>query len=378
MTRNPKILLIVAAAITALAIAYFSFFAGPDRAAGSNAEGAEKAKPGVVTAQQMKALGIETAVAIDAGSVPLGTVPALVSLPPEARVAVTAPFEGAIIRIYVVDGQTVERGTALALIKVRETLQVGADLARARAELGLARANANRLNQLAREGIISGARADEANAALRSAQVTVSENQKILTQAGADSGGQMTLRAPINGRVSAVNVQTGGPVDTMTAPFVIDNTSSYMLDIQLPERLAKSVSPGMPVQLNMPQTRGAEAAAPIGGTIISVSPTLDPMTRSVMAKARIGSAPGIIAGKNVMVTITGNGEQTGVSVPAKAVTHIGGNDYVFVLTENRFAKRQVTMASQVGETAILNSGLKVSEKVATSGIAELKVMLGGD
>lgn len=378
MTRNHKIILSIAAAIAAIAIVYYSFFAETNGSTESKAEVPAEAKLGAVTAQQLKALGIETAVAVDAGAVPLGTVPAIVSLPPEARVAVTAPFEGAIIRMYVVEGQAVVRGTPLALIKVRETLQVGADLARARADLGLARANANRLNQLAREGIIAGARADEANAALRSAQVTVSENQKILSQAGAGSGGQMTLRAPIGGRVSAVNVQTGGPVDTMTAPFVIDNTSSYTLDIQLPERLAKSVTPGMPVQVNLPQVGDAEASIPIGGTIISVSPTLDPMTRSVMAKASIGAAPGMVAGKSVMVTITGNGQQTGVSVPAKAITHIGDNDYVFVLTRNRFAKRQVTLAAQAGESAVVNFGLKVGEKVATSGIAELKVMLGGD
>ena len=134
----------------------------------------------------------------------------------------------------------------------------------------------------------------------------------------------------------------------------------------------------MPVQVNLPQVGDAEASIPIGGTIISVSPTLDPMTRSVMAKASIGAAPGMVAGKSVMVTITGNGQQTGVSVPAKAITHIGDNDYVFVLTRNRFAKRQVTLAAQAGESAVVNFGLKVGEKVATSGIAELKVMLGGD
>jgi membrane fusion protein, heavy metal efflux system len=374
MTNRNKILAFAVVAILVAAGVYFALSREPETNAETPSEELA-AKPGEITAAQIKKLGINIAAARAANAVPLGTVPAMVSLPPEARVAVATPFDGAIMRLFVVEGQAVTRGAALASVKAREPLQIGADLARSRARLGLAQANARRLNQLAREGIIAGARADEANAALREAQVSVSESQRILSQAGAGTSGQMTLRAPIAGRVSKVNVHTGGPVDTMTAPFVIENTTSYMLDIQLPERLAKLVSPGLAVEVNLPGSSGNGDSVSISGTIISVSPSLDPVTRSIMAKARIGAAPGMVAGKSVMVTIKGNGEETGVSVPAASVTRIGDKDHVFVLSANRFAKREITLVSQTGGNAILSSGLKAGEKIATSGIAELKVML---
>jgi len=377
MISNHKILLAIAAAVSALAIGYYALSGNPATEPDAPADEIV-AKPGAISAAQIKNLGIRIVAAQPADAVPFGTVPAMVSLPPEARVAVAAPFDGAIIRLFVVEGQAVARGATLASVKAREPVQIGADLARARARMGLAQANARRLNQLAREGIIADARADEANAALREAQVNVSENQRILSQAGAGSGGQMTLRAPIGGRVSAVNVQTGGPVDTMTAPFVIENTSAYMLDIQLPERLAKKVVPGLIVELQLPGSSGNDDPVTVSGTIISVSPSLDPMTRSVMAKARIGAAPGMVAGKSVLVTIKRDGPGTGVSVPAMSVTRIGDRDYVFVLSDNRFTKREVTVVAQSGSDAILSAGLKAGEKVAVSGIAELKVMLAGD
>jgi len=377
MISNHKILLAIAAAVSALAIGYYALSGNPATEPDAPADEIV-ATPGAISAAQIKNLGIRIVAAQPADAVPFGTVPAMVSLPPEARVAVAAPFDGAIIRLFVVEGQAVARGATLASVKAREPVQIGADLARARARMGLAQANARRLNQLAREGIIADARADEANAALREAQVNVSENQRILSQAGAGSGGQMTLRAPIGGRVSAVNVQTGGPVDTMTAPFVIENTSAYMLDIQLPERLAKKVVPGLIVELQLPGSSGNDDPVTVSGTIISVSPSLDPMTRSVMAKARIGAAPGKVAGKSVLVTIKRDGPGTGVSVPAMSVTRIGDRDYVFVLSDNRFTKREVTVVAQSGSDAILSAGLKAGEKVAVSGIAELKVMLAGD
>ncbi|HEY9091360.1 efflux RND transporter periplasmic adaptor subunit [Parasphingorhabdus sp.] len=377
MTSRNKILVFALATVLVSAGVFYALSRNP--AINSDTTGVvTAAKPGAISAAQIKKLGIRIVAAQAADAIPLGTVPAMVSLPPEARVAVAAPFDGTIVRLFVVEGQAVARGAALASVKAREPVQIGADLARARAQLDLAQANARRLNQLAREGIIAGARADEANAALHAAQINVSEYQRILSQAGAGGSGQMTLRAPIGGRVSGINVQTGGPVDTMTAPFLIENTSSYMLDIQLPERLAKKVIPGMTVELQLPGTSAAGEPVPVSGTIISVSPSLDPMTRSVMAKARIGAAPGIVAGKSLLVTINGDGSEAGVSVPAMSVTRIGDKDYVFVISDNHVAKREVTLVAQSGDSAILSAGLKAGEKVAASGIAELKVMLAED
>ena len=377
MTSRNIILVLALATILVAAGIYYAFSGDAAKDSDTSAVTAT-AKPGTISAAQIKKLGIRIVAAQTADAVPLGTVPAMVSLPPEARVAVAAPFDGAIIRLFVVEGQAVAQGAALASVKAREPVQIGADLARARAQLGLAEANARRLNQLTSEGIIAGARADEANAALREAQINISEYQRILSQAGAGGSGQMTLRAPIGGRVSAINVQTGGPVDTMTAPFVIENTSSYMLDIQLPERLAKKVVPGLTVELQLLGSSGDGDPVPVSGKIISVSPSLDPMTRSVMAKARIGAALGMVAGKSVLVTIKGDGSETGVSVPTMSVTRIGDRDYVFVLAGDRFTKREVTLVAQSGNNAILSAGLKADEKVAASGIAELKVMLAGD
>lgn len=77
-----------------------------------------------------------------------------------------------------------------------------------------------------------------------------------------------------------------------------------------------------------------------------------------MAKARIGAASGMVAGKSLMVTINGNNGQKGVAVPASAVTHIGDKDFVFVLTGKRFEKREVILVANTDNKAVLSSGLK--------------------
>src|SRR3546814_14979578 len=100
---------------------------------------------------------------------------------------------------------------------------MGADLARASARLGVAQSNAARLSQLSREGIIAGARADEANAIAAEAGADVSEKFRILRMVHGNAGnGTYTLAAPIAGRVTAAGLRAGDPVDGTTAPFVID------------------------------------------------------------------------------------------------------------------------------------------------------------
>ena len=324
--------------------------------------------PGKLTARQIEKLGIATAVAAAASSAELGAVPATVSLPPDARVAVTAPFDGIAVRLFVVEGEAVVAGQPLASIRAAEPVQYGAALARAQAQLEVARAAAGRTGQLAKEGIVAGARADEARAALREAEVNVAENRRILAQANADGSGMMTLRAPIGGRIAAVNVQAGGPVGGLSAPFIVENTARLMLDLQIPERLAGAVHPGTPVEVRMPGT----------GRVIAVGGSIDPATRALTAKARLDAAPALVSGKSVVAILGGVQPVAGASIPAAALTRVGDRDAVFVKGTDGFALRPVTIASRVGASATITAGLKPGERVATSAIAELKAVLGGE
>lgn len=346
--------------------------AGQPDAAGQG-DGDAATAPDRLSAQQLRRLGIETVSAEAATDVPLGTVSATISLPPDAQVAVTAPFDGAIIRLHVIQGQQVSAGQALATVKSREPLQYGAELARAQARLGLAEASAARTRQLVDEGIVAGARADEMNAAIRVARTDVAENARILRQAGASPTGKVTLRAPISGRVAAMTAQVGGPVMATSAPFVIESSTAFTLDLQLPERLAGQVRPGMRVAVPSTGTMPE-----LSGSILSVGSSLDPATRSIIAKARIDGTPPLVAGKSVMVVIHHDSAQPGVSVPSRAITTIDGRPHVLMQTGKGFAPRAVRVAGQSADRTILSAGLKPGDKVAVSGLSELKMLLAGN
>lgn len=361
------------ALLLALGGGYWLLRPAPDAPASQREKSAD---PGLLSDAQMQRLGIRLAAATEAGGVPLGTVPGVITLPPEARVAVTSPFAGTAVRVLVIQGQEVERGQPLAVVRAAETVQFGAELARAEADLAFARVNAGRLDTLAREGIVAGVRADEARASMRRTEATIRENRRLLSMAGAGGDGTVTLRAPISGRVASVAIDTGAAVGGGgAAPFVIENSAALTLDLQVPERLAGQVKAGMAVDVAL----DGAGSATVPGRILSIGSSIDPMTRSVPAKASLASAVGLVPGKGVMAIITGDAAsgQRGISVPTQSVVRAEGQDYVFVRSGPRFARRKVTVVAEAGGRSVLSSGLKPGERVAVSGVAELKSLLAG-
>jgi cobalt-zinc-cadmium efflux system membrane fusion protein len=319
---------------------------------------------------QIAALGITLAQAQVADNLPIGSVPAVVTLPPEARVAVASPYAGTVLRLMAIAGQEVRQGDALAVVRAAEAVQYSAALARTQAQLPVAAAQASRLAQLAREGIIAPARADEARAALQALQATQAENRRLMAMGGVSRDGTITLRAPITGRISSVSVETGGAVVEGTAPFIVENTAQLRLDLQIPERLAGQVRKGMVVHV-------VQNGRSVEGKLLSVSETLDPTTRALTAKASLPAGAGLIPGKSVMAAIAGQSSAKGVSIPASAVAHTEGADMVFVQTPKGFRAVKVSVAGQIGDRAFLASGLNAGEQVATSGVAELKTLAQG-
>ena len=134
-----------------------------DTAKEAAADAAPAAPAGVLalSGEEMARVGIGFATLEAASEVPIATVPATVAPPPNARVAVAATIPGVVTRTLVVEGDSVRAGQPLAVVASRELYTLGSGIEQAAARVEVASAHDRRLGQLAREGVIAGARADE-------------------------------------------------------------------------------------------------------------------------------------------------------------------------------------------------------------------------
>lgn len=343
---------------------------GADKAAPAANGAAIAVKNGMIplSAEQMQALGLTLAVAAPAATMPVASLPAQIMPQPNARVAVAAQFPGVITRIFVTNGQDVAAGQPLATVASRDMVSLTAELARARARQSVSRAQAARLGQLAREGIIAPARADEAASLARQSDIDVGEQGRLiaLVPGGRAGGAGYTLSAPISGRISAMSAETGKAMDPAMAPFVIDGGGPLQVTAQLPERLITAVRPGMTVRIGS-----------VSGTVTAVGQSLDPATRSaaVMATIPAGSA---IAGSSTALDIEGPAPAGALRIPTAALADVNGSKVVFVAVRGGVRARRVTVAGVSGDSAVVTRGLVPGERVAASGVSELATLAGAN
>lgn len=324
---------------------------------------AERSDLLALSGAQVKGLALKFAAAEKADAYLVATLPAIIAPPPDARIAVAATFPGTVLQMLAVEGDVVKKGQPLAIIASREILTLSAELAGARARLAAASANAKRQSTLNEEGIVSGARAEEAEAEHQQARAEVDEKSRMLTAVNADGvKGTYTLSAPLDGVVAAARLETGAPVDGMAPAFVVDATDRYEIQAQVPERLIGQIEPGMRVVVD----------GKIEAKVTSVGKVLNPETRSAALKAAIAKGTELVAGRTASAAVYANAKTAAVSIPRAAVVELDDGAFVFVRAEGGVLVRKVDASAAAGARIVILSGLKAGEEVAVNSLSELK------
>ncbi len=312
--------------------------------------------------EQIESLGLRTAPATHPDEYLLAILPGVIVPPPNQRVAVAATFPGVVLQTYAVEGQAVTRGDPLAVIASHEILTAGSELAQARARLAVAEAASARMERLAAEGIVAGARAEETAADRDQARAEVGGRAGVLAAVNADAArGTYTLKAPIDGVVARANIQTGDPVDTAAAPFVIDSGRGFEIEAQIPEHLVGRIAAGMRVS----------AGPGLSAKVTSAGRVIQPETRSALMKALIAPGAKTTAGKIATISVFAPTPAGALVVPRAAVTTLGEITAVFVRTPEGFAPRKVA-ATIAGNDAVVTEGLRPGDEVVIAGLTELK------
>lgn len=315
---------------------------------------------------QERGIGLRTAVVATASMAPLATLPATATPPLNGRVVASAPFAGTVVRVDVLEGQSVKAGQRLAVLFSQDALRVGSELAQARAESGAANAAARRARMLAEEGIIAGARAEEARARATQGQALVNEKQRLLASSGGGTGrpGEYVLRAPIAGRVSQLNLQPGGGLEAMAPAVVIDRDDRLWVEARLPANLIGKVFVGAPVEVEGQQ-----------GRVIAAGSAIDPRTRSAILRAELPRGSSLVPGRATSVTVMGRAPAGGVTIPRPSLARLDGRDTVFVKTLDGYRIQQVTVHGLSSTQAVV-TGLKPGSLVASAGVSQLKAAAG--
>ena len=265
-------------------------------------------------------------------------------------------------------GDTVRAGQPLVRLDAR-TLQVqarqaGASVAKAKASLELARANASRGESLQKEGLISSSNSDELRATLTSAQA-----QLAAAEADRDAArlrlGFATMTAPDAGVISARTAQPGQIISSGTDLLRMIRQGRLEWRAELTEGDLTRVQVGTPVELKSPSGQS------VAGTVRAVAPAVDPTTRTGILYADLPTPGDLRAGMFAQGQVL-LGATSARVLPREAVVYRDGFPYVFVVAAGNAAafkveRRRITIGGQRGDFTEVRGGLKPAERIVVKG-----------
>lgn len=316
-----------------------------------------------------------------------------------AQVASRVP--GAVWRVDKEIGQAVRKGDVLALVDAAEVGRAKAELLTAAAQRELRTQTVRRINELLPQKISTPAELQEAQAALREAEIRVfnarqaiinlgltatEDTDRIPTErelqllglpkevqssldVGAPSANLVPLIAPLDGVVIRREVVAGEVVEASKPLFTVADPSRMWLMIDVPQAQVGRVAMGQRVRFQQERTDET-----VQGAITWISTAVDDQTRTVKVRVEVDNSNGqLLASTFGRAHITVRESPKAIAVPNEAIQWEGCCHIVFVrLAEDIFQTRKVRLGTRDSHYTEVLAGLLPGEVVATSGSHVLK------
>ena len=305
------------------------------------------------------------------------------NLRPIETIEVRSRLNGDINAVYVQEGERVGAGQVLARFESsqQESSRRGAEADResARAQLQTATWAAEQSAALFKAGAIAEQENRAAQQSVVAAQAAVAASEARLRTASAVSSDTRVL-APASGIIDVRAVQPGERVSISTPLFTLVRNETLELAANVPARMANLVQPGQVVRLSLDDRT-------IESTVARVSPTVDPVSRSVTVYVKVPNAKGAIKGNTfVSGRVVGERRAGALLVPTSAIRQSPGNDappFVWRIAGGALEKRNITLGviDDAAGVAEVKDGLSVGDRVIVGNVGALgngaKVTIAG-
>jgi membrane fusion protein (multidrug efflux system) len=288
-------------------------------------------------------------------------VEALGTLKANESVNLTSSVTEMVTKILFTDNQTVKKGDILIEMDAAEEF---AELAEQQSILEESQRQVNRLTPLVKSGAASASVLDENTRNLASAKARVDAIQSRIDQ--------RIIKAPYDGVLGLRNISVGTLIQPGTLITTIDDDSVMKLDFSVPEVFIGSLKENVAINAKTQ----AYPDKIFEGKISGVDSRINPITRSIQARAIINNTDRLLKpGLLMQVSLQKNPRQA-IVVPEESLIASGKDNYVFLVVtkDNKTIaeKREVILGQrQFGDVEIL-SGLTEGDKIITHGTLRVR------
>jgi len=322
---------------------------------------------------------------------PVMQVSAPVSEPLPARIAydedrtarLNSPVAGRVLQIVAQPGDKVTAGQALIWLDSPDFGNALTDAAKSKAELRQKNLAYERAKMLFEGEVLARKDLEMAEADLSQSQAEARRSALKLHNfsQGAKlsiSGERIALRTPITGIVTERQVNPGAEVrpDAPGPLFVITEPAYLWAVIDLPERDVAKVHNDQAVDIELDAFPGEHFSARVS----AIATALDATSRRVQVRCLLPNPthrlkPEMFA----RATLLADTQRRVLRVPNGALVMTGLHYFVFVETApGVLEKRRVAVTSEGRDYAIITDGLRVGDRIVTTGTLLLNSELAGE
>jgi RND family efflux transporter MFP subunit len=355
-----KKLVLALAGVLIVAVAGWWWNGAGERISAKNAKPATAAggAPALVTLATAERQDVPVTVQVNGSVVSLNSV----DLRPQVTNTVAA--------VHVKEGQFVKEGQLLFTLDDRNDQ---ANLARARAQQKRDEATMadlerqyKRSQELLAQNFISKSATDATLSQLEAQRAAVAADRAAV-QSAQVALGYATLRAPIAGRIGAVNIYPGTLVQPTLSLVTITQLDPIAVSFPVPEANLQDLLAAARSRSKV-EALVSGRKEPLTGVLNFVDNTVDPQIGTVRAKAVFDNAdqslwPGQFVGTRITVrTLSG-----ATVVPAAALMMLSDGASLYVVDEAKDAKRRKVQVLYTFGTKVAVSGVEPGEQVVIEG-----------
>jgi len=379
MTRRKLAILVgIVIAVGAMALIFWPTSEVDDHAGEDDhaqEEAATEIPEGVITLseEQISEAGIQLASVRSGAAVEL-VFPATVAASPTASARIDARASGVVRSVGKTLGDYVARGETIARIESADAAALASQVSAARARVSELSAAYERERRLFEENVTARQDLEAARVNLSVARSELQRAQAAVAAAGVSGDGRsLAVTSPLAGRITAAPIVLGAFVDAGEELYRVVDPNGLQIEVALPSAEASRIQPGDEAVLVVGDGRE------IGARVRSVTPSLDPESRSATAVLSLSrGVPGLQPGAFLQARIRPSGEidRDRIAVPEDAIQVVEGRDVVFVRTKTGFQARDVELGTRSAGRVTILSGLQEGWQIAVANAFLLKAELG--
>ncbi len=335
-----------------------------------------------LSTDQQRSLGIQTAPVTPTQQSWSISYPAQVVVPNAQLRVVSAPQSGLLETLLAAEGETVQKGQALATLQSPQLLEQQRNYLTALSKLDLAKADWKRDEQLYQEGIIAQRRYLEAQSHYRQAKTEVAQYRQALALIGVDDkalktlakqrrlSGSLTIRSPLDGVVLAQLATPGQRLDPLDPIYRIGQLEPLWLEIQVPLENLGDTAVGSRVRVKSPA---------VTGEVITIGRMVHGVDQGVLVRAEVRDDAALLhPGQFVQAELARSAGAQSYRIPRSALVRHEGATWVFVQKKDGFEPLPVETVAAESDAVVIRGKLDAQDRIATAGTAALKaIWLGG-